>query len=197
VPDWLRSTFGHEVQAPLYLGGGDSRCHANDRPTVSSISCWRSYPSMHRMLIRCRISGGECAFCRAHAPLPCHWLSLSGSTDPSVRRPGRVPGPELDLLAPLDYLGPARLRVPSVLAVTEPDDSVSDGLPGCVHACSPACTKHPVHSRFPAAQGTYKFHVKHYATRTGPICHASGHGRLPRQPDTYLYEYSQLSDMRR
>jgi SRSO17 transposase len=76
----------------------------------------------HWLLIRRSISDGEYAFYRAHAPGPvplAQLVKVAGSRwkigrlrcRQGARRPGRTPGPQLDLLAPVDHLGPARPRV--------------------------------------------------------------------------------------
>jgi SRSO17 transposase len=79
---------------------------------------------LHWLLIRRSISDGEYAFYRAHAPGPVPLAQLvkaAGSRWNIGRgrlccrqragRPGRAPDPQLDLLAPVDHLGPARPRV--------------------------------------------------------------------------------------
>jgi hypothetical protein len=78
----------------------------------------------HWLLIRRRIADGEYAFYRARAPGPvplAQLVKVAGSrwkTEDGfrwrqrTRRPGRAPGPPLDLLAPVDHLGPARPRIP-------------------------------------------------------------------------------------
>jgi hypothetical protein len=45
-----------------------------------------------------------------------------------ARRPGRTPGPHLDLLAPLDAAGHARSRLLTVMAATGPTRHTNDGL---------------------------------------------------------------------
>ena len=84
----------------------------------------------HWLLIRRRISDGEYAFHRAHAPRPVP-LGPAGprgriavENRGRVRRrkgtgcPGRAPGPQLDVLAPVDRPGPAR-RPAALAAVSE------------------------------------------------------------------------------
>jgi len=78
----------------------------------------------HWLLIRRSISDGEYAFYRAHAtsPVPLAQLvKVAGSRwknrgrvrwRQGARRPRRAPGPQLDLLAPVDHPGPARPRIP-------------------------------------------------------------------------------------
>ena len=78
----------------------------------------------HWLLIRRSISDGEYAFYRAHAPGPvplAQLVKVAGSRwkvedgfagSKELGRPGRAPGPQLDLLAPVDHPGPARPRVP-------------------------------------------------------------------------------------
>jgi SRSO17 transposase len=77
----------------------------------------------HWLLIRRSISDGEYAFYRAHAPGPGaagpagegRWIPLESRGRVRWRQgagcPGRAPGPQLDLLAPVDHLGPARPRL--------------------------------------------------------------------------------------
>ena len=76
----------------------------------------------HWLLIRRSISDGEYAFYRARAPARYRWPGWSRPPDPAgnrgrvrwrqgARRPGRASGPQLDLPAPVDHLGPARPRV--------------------------------------------------------------------------------------
>jgi SRSO17 transposase len=79
----------------------------------------------HWLLIRRRISDGELAFYRAHAPHPVPpcpararargRVAVEGRERVRRRqganRPGRAPGPVLDLLAPVDHPGPARPRL--------------------------------------------------------------------------------------
>ena len=77
----------------------------------------------HWLLIRRRISDGEYAFYRAHAPGPVplaqlvrvagsRWKVEDGFAGwEGTGRPGRASGPQLDVLAPVDHLGAARLCV--------------------------------------------------------------------------------------